>query len=361
MCAKNAHVTTRARRRKLFRLVGFAGSLSLLLSACRDNLPQSTLNPAGPEARQIDALFRPVFWIAVAVFVVVEGLIVFAAIRYRQRKGHEGNPVQTHGHTVLEVVWTLIPALILAVIAVPTVGTIFSLSRAEAGSDPLQVRVIGHQWWWEFEYPDLGVVTANELHVPTGRPIALTLTADEAPAPEGISDRQAFPVIHSFWIPRLAGKQDVIPGRENFMRFTADRPGDYLGQCAEYCGLSHANMKFRVIAETPEDFEGWVEAQKVTPPEAAPAGMEEGWELFNQGTCIGCHTVDGTQGGLVGPNLARFGSHRTLGAGMFKNTPENLARWIDDPRAMKPGAVMPDYGLTEDQIESLVEYLMSLR
>lgn len=349
---------TRTHRRA--RWAGIA-ALASLLGACRDTLPQSTLNPAGPQAEQINDLFFPVFWIAAGVFVFVEGAIVFAAFRYRASKARDANPVQTHGNAKLEVLWTVIPTIILAVITVPTIGTIFDLAREPVGDDVVHVRVVGHQWWWEFQYEDLGVVTANELHIPVDRPVYLTLTSAEPPLSG--SDINAIPVIHSLWVPRLGGKQDVIPGRENYMTLEASQPGEYLGQCAEFCGLSHSLMQFRVIAEDDGAFDDWVAKMKAPAATPPPGSLEEeGFELFSGGTCIGCHVINGVEGqGRVGPDLSRFGLRTTLGAGSFENTPAELARWLDDPRKMKPGVVMPDYDLTEDQIKALVAYLRSLK
>jgi cytochrome c oxidase subunit II len=365
-CVRNRSVTrhgrgrrTRTGRRALWVVVG---ALALLLfSACRQDLPLNTFAPEGPQARKLDSLFFLVFWLAVGVFVLVEGLIVFAVIRYRRRPGRE-HPVQVHGNTKLEIMWTVIPAAILVVIAVPTIQGIFDLARRPTG-DVVEVRVIAHQWWWEFEYPDLGVVTANELHIPVQKPVYIALESRE-PAESG-TDRKAIPVIHSFWVPRLGGKQDVIPGRTNYMTLEADRPGTFAGQCAEYCGISHANMRLRVIAETQEDFDAWTErmhAPAGAPPADSPEA--EGAELFQAfpgGSCLACHGVEPGSGGAVGPSLQNFGSRTTFGAGLFENTPENLARWLDNPRAMKPGAIMPDYGLSSDQIDALVAYLRSLK
>jgi cytochrome c oxidase subunit II len=343
-------------------------AFALALAGCRQDLPQNSLAPAGEVAREIDGLFWLVLWIAVGVFVLVQGLLIFAMIRFRYRRGRD-TPVQVHGNNRLEVMWTVIPALILAGIAVPTVSTIFGL--AARPDDPVEIRVIGHQWWWEFEYMDEGVVTANEMHIPAGREVLLHLesretpgglagfTADGEPIPE-----DAIPVIHSFWVPRLAGKLDLVPGRVHNLTIHADEPGVYRGQCAEYCGLSHANMRMRVIAETPQDYQAWLDAMRAPPPEPAAGSLEaEGAELFQNfgtGSCLACHGLEPGLGGTVGPNLNRFGARRTLAAGMFPNNEEELRRWLQDPRAVKPGVVMPDYNLTEDQIDALIAYLMSL-
>ena len=194
---------------------------------CAGEFPQSTLHPASDFAGQLDALFRGIFWWALGVFVVVEGLLLYAIIRFRRREGGP-EPRQLHGHTALEIGWTIAPAIILVFIAVPTIRTIFA-STGEAPPGALRVEVIWHQWWWEFRYPELGITTANELHLPVGRPVALEMTTAD--------------VIHSFWLPRLAGKRDVIAGRVNRLAFTPDSTGIFLGQCAEYCGESHANMR----------------------------------------------------------------------------------------------------------------------
>ncbi len=336
------------------RLAMVAGALLLLLSACaRVQMPQDTFNAAGPEARKINALFWPVFWIAVGVFVLVEGLLVFALARFRRRPGAPV-PKQVHGNTRLEITWTIIPFVLLLSVAVPTVGAIFSLARKPPGA--LNITVTGHQWWWQVEYPSLNVTTANEIHIPVGQPVYVTVTSVD--------------VIHSFWVPRLAGKQDLEPGHTNHLTIEASEVGTYLGQCAEYCGFSHANMRLRVMAETPADFEAWAANQAgpaVTPAEgtAAAAGMD----LFQNGRfanglqCTGCHTISGIQGaaGILGPNLTHFADRTTFGGSTFANTSQNLDGWLHDPPGLKPGADMPDLGLTQQQIDDLIAYLESLK
>ena len=321
-----------------------AGSVLLLASACAENAPQDTLEPAGPVARSQGDLWTLTFWVAVAIFFLVEGILVVALVRFRHRPGRPV-PRQIHGSRTLEIGWTVAPALLLAVVAVPTLGTIFALAERPAG-DVLDVEVTARQFWWEVEYPQLGVVTGNEIHVPVGRPVFVRL--------------ESFDVIHSFWVPRLAGTQDVVPGRTNTMNFRADEPGVYLGQCKEYCGLSHANMRFRVIAQTQGDFDAWVELQRrpaaaQLPPDAAAA--------LQAGGCAGCHTIEGVEGfvGTIGPSLTHFASRATFGGAMFRNDPEKLALWLRDPEALKPGndMVLPR-PLTEDEVQALVAYLGSL-
>jgi len=317
---------------------------ALLLAACGENLPQDSLRPAGPDARTIDNLFRPVFWIAVAVFVLVEGLLVFALIRFRHRPGR-GVPVQVHGNKRLEIAWTIIPAVLLAGVAVPTIGTIFALSGRPSGN-VLDVTVTGHQFWWEIEYPGMNVITANEVHIPVDRPVYITLESED--------------VIHSFWVPRLAGKQDLQPGRTNYLRVEADEPGVYMGQCAEFCGASHANMRFRVIAQSQTDFDAWVQ-QQLQPAAAPPPADVLG--IMQTAACAACHTVNGLEGfeGKVGPDLTHFGGRTTLAGAILENSEENLREWLRDPEAMKPGNdMLLPRPLTEDEIDALIAYLEQL-
>lgn len=329
--------------------VGLAAAL-MSVAACARDAPLDTLNPAGPVARQIDSLWDLVFGAAVVVFVVVEGLLVFALFRFRQRKGDTEAPKQTHGNTRLEIAWTIAPAVLLAVLAVPTVSTIWALSREPA--DALQVTVTGVQWWWRYDYPEQRVVTANELHIPAGRPVRLALKSND--------------VIHSFWVPRLAGKQDVVPGRTNHLTLEADEPGEYSGTCVEYCGLSHANMRLTVIAHSPQDFERWVAGQ--LRPAVAPTDelAMEGKRIFEAQACVGCHTIRGTKGeGTTGPDLTHFASRDAFAGYIFPRTDENLREWLRDAPGEKPGSKMPagiaEMGLTEDDITALIAYLQSLR
>lgn len=265
------------------KLVGAIALLALLLSACRDSLPQSSLNPAGPVSDTEAGLFTLVFWIAVAVFVIVEGLLLVFLIKYRHRPGNE--PSQVHGNTRLEIGWTILPSLLLAVLAVPTVSTIWELARKPTGN-VVHVNVVGHQWWWEFEYPDQKITTANELHIPVGVPVYAKLCAFGASGEAGPTKTTAngtpavgkgppmgkpcvdtpvsigSAVIHSFWVPRLAGKEDVVPGRTNTLTFEAEEPGVYEGQCAEFCGLQHAVMYATVRVVDPKAWQLWVRRQQ---------------------------------------------------------------------------------------------------
>jgi cytochrome c oxidase subunit 2 len=329
------------RRRFALLLVG----LAVLMAGCAQRAPQDTLRPASPDTRTIAHLYHLTFWVAVFVFILVEGLLVFAVVRHRDR-GEEGpEPIQTHGNTRLELGWTVAPALILLVLAVPTIGTLLRLSRSRP--NPVRVTVIGHQWWWEYRYTDLGVITANELHLPVHRNVELTLKSDD--------------VIHSYWVPRLFGKHDVEPGRVSKINASADDPGVYLGQCVEFCGLSHANMRLRAIAQTATDFDTWVASQKVRP--AAPAAgsdAEAGMALFTTKGCAGCHTVDGISSGMVGPNLTHVTSRTSFAGSTLEMNPENLRKWLHDPPGVKPGSKMPNLHLSDDEITKLIAYLETL-
>jgi cytochrome c oxidase subunit II len=327
------------------RLVASIGALAVTLglAGCAREGPMTTLIARSDLARSILHVYGIITWVALAIALIVGAVLVLVLVRFRSRDA--ALPPQTRGHTALEIGWTIAPALVLLAITVPTIQVIF---RTQAAPVPaaLQITVLGHQWWWEFRYPSLEVVTANELHVPAGRPVALTLDGPD--------------VIHSFWVPQLGGKRDVIPGRVNRLAFTADTPGEYRGQCAEFCGLSHANMGMRVVVDDPAAFERWISAQKTTPAE--PTGpAAEGKAIYVRSACVGCHTIRGVSTGALGPDLTTFGSRRTLAAGMFPSTAETVAAWIKDPTALKPGSKMPALGLTDDQARAVAAYLLSLK
>lgn len=328
----------------------------------------STLQPAGPVAEMQSNVFWLVFWIGVGIFTTVIGLLFYVIVRYRSRPGDEKRiPKQTEGSVALEIAWTIVPVILVIIIAVPTVQGIFALSKPPEDAETLSVTVIGHQWWWEFQYPEYGIVTANELHIPVGKVIDVTLISND--------------VIHSFWVPNLAGKMDVnpyrpdpLPNSVNKMWFQADKPGIYFGQCAEFCGLNHALMRFRVVAHEPEDFEAWLEGrealataayQPMTAEEEEYAGhaelVNQGRQLFSR-YCLGCHSIDGAGfpfGGTLGPNLTQIGSRLTIAAGILDNTPENLAAWLRNPEAIKPGTLMSTLRLSDDEVEALVAFLHS--
>ena len=321
---------------------------ALAMSGCGGPFPQSTLHPRSDFARGTDALFTDIFWWAAAVFVVVELMLLVAIVRFRHREGRAA-PRPTHGHTLMEIGWTLAPAVILVFVAVPTVRTIFA-TAGEAPADALKVDVIGHQWWWEFRYPELALVTANELHVPLGRVVQLSITSAD--------------VIHSFWAPSLGGKRDAIPGHMTRIAFRPDSVGDYSGQCAEFCGASHANMRLRVIVDSDSGFGRWATVQLAGPAAPAPGTLaERGRAVFALSACIGCHTIQGVSPGVIGPNLTHVGSRTTIASGLFPNDSAHLARWIADAPSLKPGSLMTRMQppLTDADIAALGAYLQSLK
>jgi cytochrome c oxidase subunit 2 len=386
-----------------------------LLSACGEEYLQSTINPVTDYGEVTHSLYVQVFWWTMIILVVVLSVLAYVLIRFREKPGQE-KPRQIHGHMGLEIAWTIAPALIVVAIVIPTIQGVFAVQRPPDG-DALVVEVTGKRYWWKFHYPELGVTTANELHLPVGRPVSLRLESGD--------------VIHSFWVPQLGGKRDVNPvvtmpegeeAKRNWMHFTIKEEGVFWGQCAEFCGEAHSLMGIRVVAQSEEDFQTWVEAWETPAPTAnAPevvaaadgevAGGEgsdppfDGGEtasapsvqgaaqdatmadedplvargrqvFFRESYCVLCHAIQGTQAaGIIGPNLTRVGGRRTIAAGLLENTPENLVTWITDPDKVKPGAQMPgaDYSVTyegqtfpplnlnEEQIRALAAYLSSMK
>jgi cytochrome c oxidase subunit 2 len=326
------------------------GVLVLALAGCAaEQYPQTTLAPLGEAAKVSDDVFMTTVKWAAIVFVLVEGALLFTIFRFRGRP-EDAEPEQIHGNTKLEVVWTAVPAVILAMIAVPTIRAIFHLAETPKG-DVLEVEAIGHQWWWEFRYPQLGIVTAGEMHVPVGKTVDVKLSAAD--------------VLHSFWIPQFAGKRDVFPKRTTYLWFRADVAGNYTGQCAEFCGEQHGRMGFRVVAQEGGDFDGWVARQTGPAPEVSDSLTPlaaRGKQLFVQAGCIGCHAMAGQPTekltAMIGPNLSHVGSRGSLAGNMLANTDENLARWIADPQAIKQGSLMKlPRELTADEVQALVAYL----
>ena len=359
--AEAAHVPGRWLRRGLIVL------LPLLAGCDREahlkQYPQTTFAPKSDYARDLDWLFMYVLILGVAVAVITFGVLAYILVRYRYHPDHP-EPEQTHGNTRLELTLTAIPAIILALIAVPTVRQIFYTQR-EAPANALTVDVIGYQWWWGFRYAVPGtqdtVVTANEIHVAVGTPVQLRMTSRD--------------VIHSFWVPQMGGKRDVIPGRTNTILFTPEEPGVYYGQCAEFCGDSHALMRMRLVAHTREGFQEWLrnEASPAPAPAATDTAVLLGKEIVTRGVCAGCHTVrygmhpDSTTRGVTGPNLTHFGRRYSMAGGIMPNNAENLFRWVRDAPSVKPGSKMPQLGgdapgaLTDDQIRYVVAYLQTLQ
>jgi cytochrome c oxidase subunit 2 len=315
-----------------------------LLHGCAWDTPQTSLVPRSDLTRAIHGVYGLITWATIVIGTLVLTLVAWILLRFRERPGAP-TPRQVRGHSLLEIAWTVAPALVLLVIAVPTIQVVFR-TQAPASPQALEIDVVAKQWWWEFRYPQLGVVTANEIHLPAGRPIAIKLVG--------------WDVIHSFWVPQVTAKRDVIPGRLNHITFTADTPGTYWGQCAEYCGTSHANMMLRMMVDTPEGFEAWVKAQLAPPVE--PTGLAaEGKTLYAARACVGCHTIQGVSAGGLGPDLTHFGSRTTFAAALYPSHPDMLAAWLVNPQALKPGAKMPALGLTPEQARAIAAFLASLK
>jgi len=389
---------------RLRRIASYAlvAALAVAAVSCNEAHPNTTLVPHSDLGREIDFLWDRLLLLGTIVFILVEGILVYIVFKYRRRE-NQPTPPQTHGSTKLEITWTLIPAVILVFIAVPTVRTIF-ITQAQAAPGSLNIEVTGHQWWWEFKYPEYGVTTANEIYLPAGRTVNFRLRSAD--------------VIHSFWTPQLGGKRDVVTNRTNYLWYTPDSStasNVWNGFCVEYCGASHANMRFRVFTVTQEQFASWVAGQKMparfgavapaAPSAAANSGAQaavagaapaaasfaptpgslpagyifpreqipdyavphapippglkftagltgnagRGKQIFSSSACIGCHSIAGNPMamGVTGPNLTHVGSRSTIAAGRFPNAAAYLALWIKNAREMKPEILMPTFGLNE--------------
>lgn len=318
--------------------------LTLVLSGCGIQ-ELSALQPQGPVAEMQFSLMKLSLFIMIGVFVVVMVIFTYVLIRYRKRPGQDGIPKQVEGSHKLEILWTVIPFLLLIVIAVPTVTTGFALSKEYTNKEALQVKVIAHQFWWEFEYPDLGFSTAQDLYIPAGKKIQFDVTSAD--------------VIHAFWIPALGGKIDTNPGLSNKIWLEADKPGTYYGKCAELCGASHALMDFKVKALEQAEFDAWAKAMQAEAAQPATASAQQGAEVFKK-SCLGCHAV-GSEGGKLGPNLTNFADRDRI-AGFLEKDPnnQNLKDWLKDPQKVKPGNSMPNLNLSDEDINALVDYMSTL-
>jgi cytochrome c oxidase subunit 2 len=317
--------------------------------------PTNIFDPAATPAHSIFGLSMLVLSVTLAIFLFVAGLLLYVLIRYRQRPSDsEREPAQVYGSDQIELSWTVIPILIVVMLFLTTTRVILDTQAAPKPSGALDVTVIGHQFWWEYRYPKLGVVTANELHVPVSN------SAKPTPTYLALSSADTD---HSFWVPRLAGKTDLIPNRLNTMWIDPEEPGLYLGQCAQYCGTQHAKMLLRVYAQSPEDFAAWIKQQQ-RPAEqdlSANPAAAEGRTVFMHSACINCHTIAGTVAtGRYGPDLTHVASRDTIASGPVKNTAENLRQWIADPNSMKPGVLMPSMHLNDHDLDAITAYLTTL-
>ena len=305
----------------------------------------SVLQPATKEASDILSSFYIVLGVAAVIFVIVAGLVVYALIRFRRRKGRE--PKQFSENVRLEVLWISIPLLIVAGLFILAVRTMSLVNPPVLGNEP-DLTVVAHQWWWELHYPQSGVTAANEIHLPVGKHLLLRFESAD--------------VIHGFWVPSFGQKIDVIPGHPNHMWQTITRPGLFLGTCNSFCGMAHGLMRILVFAQSPEDFNAWLAHQRLPASPPVTVGAAKGAEVFTEKNCVNCHSIAGLMTrGRVAPDLTHVGSRTTLAAGTLPNTPENLAKWLKNPQSVKMGVLMPDIGLNTDQIKYLTAYLEGLK
>ncbi len=390
-----------SRSRRWPRLVPMLALLSMvvILAGCgaETNQPYSTISPQTGKTQDIQWLYQITFWASLVVFVAVQLAIAYTAIRFRRRSN--ARPEQVHGSKVLEIAWTVIPALILLALFIPTVKIIFEHAEAANVEDGFNVNVIGKQWWWEISYPDIPanpddaeagpLVTANEVILPVGANVVFNLQSNN--------------VIHSFWVPQLSGKMDVMPGHDNKLQFVAEREGDYFGECAEFCGAAHAWMRFKVKVVSPEAFDAWVAAWRTPPADGNPetADVIDAPAAF--GACLACHRINGTNATIAaqgmpaisgyiqeplgtdeadaaaaqasapgepiiagpGPNLTMLACRDTIAAGLLINSPENMETWLKHTDEVKEGVYMPNYykqgTINDEQVAELVAYLENLK
>jgi cytochrome c oxidase subunit II len=306
----------------------------------------SALDPQSPLARAIYDLGIVSCVVFALIFVIVSGAITFSMFRFRARAG-EPDPRQILGNRKVEIAWTIIPFLIVIFLFVITLS---AMNRADPPPAPSPDLVItGHQFWWQVDYPGSGVITANEIHIPTGKPLSVRLESKD--------------VLHEFWVPKLTRKMSNVPGQPNHIWLQADKPGTYIGQCSEFCGTQHAWMRILVVADEPAQFEEWQRAQ-LQPAQAATTDVTaKGLAVFQTSTCINCHAIRGVAGAdlRVAPDLTHVGSRRQLASGMIDNTPANMRLWLKSPQHIKPGALMPDFSLTDEQLDQLSTYLSTLK
>jgi cytochrome c oxidase subunit II len=313
---------------------------------------QNIFQPVGAPAELINQTAVLVLLICLGIFVIVGGLLLYAVVRYRRRTDDDDTtePPQVYGSAAIEIAWTVPPILIVIVLALATARTIGEIQNAKFTGDPLDLRIVGHRFWWEIRYPKYNIVTANEIHVPVSylsapRPVDMTLASAD--------------VVHGFWVPELNGKQWLVPDRENKWWIQPTSLGTYLGNCTVLCGPQHANMLIRVVVEAPEDFDKWVTRQQR--PATSDPSTVEGQKAFGANSCGSCHTIEGTSSkGIFGPNLTHFMSRRTLGSGVAPNDDANLKSWLKDPQVLKPGCLMPDMKLNPQQVDEIMAYLKTL-
>jgi cytochrome c oxidase subunit II len=307
--------------------------------------PGSIFNPASPEAQAISHLFVITLWICAAIFAIVAGIVCYSLVKYRWREG-DVEPAQVAGNKRVEIIWTVVPFLIVLLLFGLTLQAMAHSDPPEKPGDPDLV-VVGHQWWWEIRSPKWGFTTANEIHIPVGQPISVRLDATD--------------VLHEFWVPQLTRKMTTVPHAGNHVWMQADHAGVYEGVCSEFCGSQHAWMRFEVIADPPAQFEAWVkQQQRAAQPVTGEAQL--GRKIFHEMTCVNCHAIRGeADESNAGPDLTHVASRRYLGAGIVPNTPENLRRWLVNPHEVKPGVLMPNFKLNDEQLNDLLAYFKTLQ
>lgn len=330
----------------------------LSLTGCNEAVSRDTLSPIADSGEISAWFYHLVFWVDAAVLAVVVTILVIAIVRFRKKPGDEALPPQSFGNMKLEIAWTIIPAIIVIGITVPTLGGIFELARKpDLNQKIIEVEVTGKQWWWEFDYAKEGINTANELHVEQGTQVVLNMTSAD--------------VIHSWWVPRIGGKRDANPGRRYPFYFRARTVGTFDGQCAELCGASHALMGTRVIVHPrsgPDSYQAWVAGQKLSAVKASTPQQEAGQKIFMTKGCVACHTIKGVSELAVGarsrtsgPNLTHVGSRTTIAARTLAMNAQNIARWVKNPQAVKQGALMTNLGLSDQEAADVAAYLVSLK
>jgi len=329
-----------------------AGAGAVSVAAADASSIPSIFHPGSTPADSIYTVAMFVLAITGAIFVVVSALLTYSIVKFRRRADDDGRePPQVYGSNQVELAWTVTPVLIVLILFFAAARVIHAVQQAPQPAQAIEVTVIGHQYWWEYRYPKLGVVTANELHIPVSDP--------KSPTPTYLTLLSA-DTDHSFWVPQLDGKTDLIPNRTNLMWLDPHKAGVYLGQCAQYCGVQHAKMLLRVYVEPREQFDRWI-AEQAKPAQLSEAAAE-GRRIFETTACINCHEISGTvANGRFGPDLTHLMSRETIAAGAARNTPEELRLWIHDPEAIKPGSLMPAMKLTDRELDALMAYMESLR
>jgi cytochrome c oxidase subunit 2 len=336
----------------IFTLLAAVFLAASLCSAASSPVIPSIFKPESTPADSIYRLSLLVLATTGLIFLIVFGLLLYSVVKFRRRRDEDGRePPQVYGSNQVELAWTVIPVLIVLVLFLATARVIYSIQDAPKPLGAIEVIAIGHQFWWEFRYPALGVVTANELHVPLSNP--------SNPAPTFLTLLSA-DTDHSFWVPNLAGKTDLIPNRVNHTWIEPHETGLYVGQCAQYCGIQHAKMLLRVYVDSPEQFDEWVQEERK--PATTNGAAEEGRQIFETTACVNCHAVSGTVAdGRFGPDLTHLMSRDTIAAGAAPNTRESLRAWIQDPDSIKPGSLMPAMKLNDHDLDAVTAYLVTLR